>query len=139
MKRNKSSKKKKQVKKPDAIKTLQEDIQEEIDKIDNLPNEIDRLLEQYLPDKDILQTIKEGLTADKVISAMVVSGSGMKDAHSMTKDFVDVPDWSNRLKAADISLRVKDLYPKEKIEVDITGNFPERLAAAIERVKNAKK
>ena len=48
----------------------------------------------------LLNVLDEGLEANKVISAMVVSnnGKGMKQANSMTRDFIDVPDHATRHK-----------------------------------------
>lgn len=53
-----------------------------------------------LTDKAIVEHALEGLKADKVISCNIIAphGEGMKDANSMTKDFVDVPDWASRHK-----------------------------------------
>jgi predicted transcriptional regulator len=50
--------------------------------------------------KTLIDVAKEGLHANKVISCNVISsdGEGMKDANSMTKDFVDVPDHQSRHK-----------------------------------------
>ncbi len=50
--------------------------------------------------KTLIQVAKEGLAANKVISCNVIApdGEGMKDANSMTKDFVDVPDHQARHK-----------------------------------------
>jgi hypothetical protein len=48
----------------------------------------------------LIKVAEEGLRADKVISCNVIApnGEGMKDANSMTKDFVDVPDHQARHK-----------------------------------------
>jgi hypothetical protein len=48
----------------------------------------------------LIKVAEEGLKADKVISCNVIApnGEGMKDANSMTKDFVDVPDHQARHK-----------------------------------------
>jgi len=48
----------------------------------------------------LLEVLDDGLGANKVISAMVVNkkGDGMKQANSMTKDFIDVPDHGIRHK-----------------------------------------
>ena len=53
----------------------------------------------------IIDVVNDGAEANKVISAMVVNkkGDGMKEANSMTKDFVEVPDHPTRLKAAEIA------------------------------------
>jgi hypothetical protein len=86
--------------------------------------ERDVLINQLLPHQKILTTISDALEANKPISCNVIcqSADGMADAHSMTKDFVDVPDWANRLKAADMAARLKGMYPpeKKKIEEEVT-------------------
>jgi len=48
--------------------------------------------------KRLIEVAEEGLKANKVISCNVIAldGEGMKDANSMTKDFVDVPDHQSR-------------------------------------------
>ena len=48
----------------------------------------------------LIEVLKDGLEANKVISAQVINqaGDGMKQANSMTKDFIDVPDHSTRHK-----------------------------------------
>ncbi len=46
----------------------------------------------------LIKVAEEGLSANKVISCNVIAndGEGMKDANSMTKDFIDVPDHQSR-------------------------------------------
>jgi len=55
----------------------------------------------------IIDVVNDGTDANKVISAMVVNkkGDGMKQANSMTKDFIEVPDHPTRLKAAEIAAK----------------------------------
>lgn len=82
-----------------------------------------------LTDEKIAATVLSAMDANKVISATVIRGKpdsiadeqdGMADANSMSKDFIDVPDWQARLKASEISLKVKG-HLKEKAE--ITGDI----------------
>lgn len=79
------------------------------------------LLKEVIPDD--LQTSKylECLNATKCISAMVVApgGEGMKDANSMTKDFVEVPDYPTRLRANDSISKLKG-HLIERSEVGLT-------------------
>lgn len=100
---------------------MDESIQSEIEKE---LKEREALINQYIPNDKILTTIAEALDANKPISCNVIcqSADGMADAHSMTKDFVDVPDWANRLKAADMASRLKGMYPpeKKKVEEEVT-------------------
>ena len=89
----------------------------------------DALEKAGVTDEKIAQTIKNGLDADKVISANVIApgGEGMADAHGMTKDFVYVEDHPTRLKAADMGLRLKDHYPAKKIDVSVHERALEEL------------
>jgi hypothetical protein len=70
-----------------------------------------------LTDKAIVKHALEGLNANKVISCNVISsnGEGMKDANSMTKDFVDVPDWQSRHKYFDTILNLIGHLKKEPL------------------------
>lgn len=63
--------------------------------------------------------------ANKVISAMVVNqkGDGMKQANSMTKDFVEVPDWANREKALKYVDQLAGLHEEEKGAGDQYNQF----------------
>lgn len=59
----------------------------------------------------LLKTYKrvaEGLDATKTISANVIApdGEGMADAHSMTKDFIDVPDFKERRESSKLCLQL---------------------------------
>ena len=68
-----------------------------------------------LSDEAIVSTLASGLVAQKCISAI-------GEADGKSTDFVEVPDWSNRLKAADMALKVKGKYPSEKLDVKHTGS-----------------
>lgn len=90
--------------------SLGADLRREIEKIEEQ-------IERYLPYKSILSTIRDGLDATKVVSAVIIPTKGDQyDANSATHDFIDVPDWSNRLKAADMGARLRQMYPAERIE-----------------------
>jgi len=67
------------------------------------------LLDKAVPDELHTNTYKECIEATKVISANVIApnGQGMADAHSLTKDFIEVPDYQVRLKAADSIAKLK--------------------------------
>jgi len=71
-----------------------------------------------ISDDRLADVIKNGIDANKVISANVISenGEGMKDANSMTKDFVEVPDWQSRHRFVDTALKLKNSYPAEQVE-----------------------
>lgn len=64
----------------------------------------------------VYKKLAEGLDSTKVISCNVVApdGEGMRDAGSMTKDFVDVPDYATRHKYVETALRLhRDLTPDD--------------------------
>jgi phage terminase small subunit len=69
-----------------------------------------------LNDDQIAQNIKEATEATKVISATIIAGSP-KDANSQTNDFIEVPDWTNRIKANELALKLKDKFPKNEAGV----------------------
>lgn len=92
-------------------------------------NKLDQTIEKFLPTDKVLSTIAESLDANKTISCNVIhqSGEGMADANSMTKDFIDVPDWGNRLKAADMASRMKGMYPPEKKKIEAELDISHRM------------
>lgn len=80
------------------------------------------LMDEYLPDKDVLQAHKEGLKATKVISALVVG----KDADSKTSDFIDVPDHPTRLKAVELAYKVKSKFQPTTLVQNNFGSFAKK-------------
>lgn len=60
------------------------------------------LMKEYLPDDKLFIVIKEGLDANRVISAM----SG-KQASGATSDFIEVPDHAVRHKFVETALKMK--------------------------------
>lgn len=73
---------------------------------------------QGLTDELTINTIKDAHTANKVISA-VITGKEAKDAGGLTTDFVDVPDWSNRLKASELASKLKGHLMSDRIAVEV--------------------
>lgn len=68
------------------------------------------LLDQRgLNDAKLLNFLDAGLNATKVISCNVIAqnGEGMADAHSMTKDFVEVEDQQTRFKFLEMAFKLK--------------------------------
>ena len=67
------------------------------------------ILNEKIPDDFHSNVYREGMEANKVISANVIApnGEGMKGANSMTKDFIEVPDNPTRIKAADSVSKLK--------------------------------
>jgi len=67
------------------------------------------------------------------ISAMVVasSGEGMKDANSMTKDFIEVPDYFARHKFLETALELRGDYPDKKLDVNHTFETHEQAVARL--------
>jgi hypothetical protein len=85
---------------------------------------IDELLElKGLSDNKLLKVLEDGLNATKVISCNVMmkghsdeGGDKMKDADSMTKDFIDVDDYPTRHKYLETALKLKG-HMKDKVEL----------------------
>ena len=69
-----------------------------------------------LTTEKLAQTIIEGLSSNRVISA--IPGN---EANGGTTDFIEVPDYKTRHLYIDTSLKVRGDYPKEKVEVEHTG------------------
>lgn len=88
-------------------------------------------------EEKIARTIANALDANKVISANLIAkdGEGMADAHSMTKDFVEVEDHPTRLKASELAGKFRGDFI-ERVELGDPGEFAgltERLEAARSR------
>lgn len=84
---------------------------------------IQQLMEKKgLTDDYLLQGLLEGTKATKVISATVIAknGEGMKDADSMSKDFIDVDDFPTRHKYIETGLKLKG-HLRDKL--DISGDI----------------
>ena len=74
-----------------------------------------------ITDKSLTIKLQEGLNATKVISCNVIAndGEGMKDANSMTKDFVDVEDFNTRHKYLTTVLELKGLITRSGINLHV--------------------
>lgn len=84
-----------------------------------------------LTDDRLLDVLERGLDATKVISCNIIAidKEGMKDADSMTKDFVDVPDYATQHKFLDTGLKLKG-HLRDKMDVTITSDISDRLQNA---------
>ena len=98
------------------------------------------ILNEKVPDDFHSNVYREGMEANKVISANVIApnGEGMKDANSMTKDFIEVPDHPTRIKAADSVSKLKGLVvDKQQVGLDeksfelILSALPTEIADAV--------
>lgn len=89
----------------------------------------------------IAQTVLEAMDATKVISANIVINQGkkgataneqdgMKPADGMTKDFVDVPDYQARIKAAELAGKFRGDFV-EKSEVELKGAITIRIRSNV--------
>jgi len=68
-----------------------------------------------ITDREIAKTIKEGLQATKVISAV----STNKDADEKTMDFIDVPDWNARNKTLEMLLKMRGKFIDKSINLNM--------------------
>lgn len=83
------------------------------------------LMDKYLPDADILRVHKEALSANKILSAKIlVSGN------EQTDDFIEVPDHPTRLKAVELSYKVKKKIGDPNTLVQV--NNPEDMSVIFE-------
>ena len=80
----------------------------------------------------IAEKVAEGLDAHKVISANIIAnnGEGMKDAHSMTKDFVEVPDFMARHKHLETAIKLHDLFPNQRVDLTVDQRRPDTIPDA---------
>ena len=65
-------------------------------------------------DDFIAKTIRKGMKAKRTVS----SNNPSKDADNNTNDFIDVPDWTSRLKATELATKAKG-HLKDKINMDL--------------------
>jgi len=79
--------------------------------------------EMGITDVILNKKLGEGLDATKVISVVPIPpkktepGTGdLPDANSKNIEFVDVPDFNVRVRYLDMAYKLKDAYPKEKVE-----------------------
>ena len=79
------------------------------------------LLKTVCPDAFHAQTYRDCMQATKVISANIIAPEAA-DAHGTTKDFVDVPDYATRLKAADSVSKLKGYISEKVIFPDKNGD-----------------
>jgi phage terminase small subunit len=103
-----------------------------VKKVEELKPTIEELMEKMgITDERLLDTLNRGLDATKVISANVIArdGEGMADAHSMTKDFVDVEDFAVRHKYMETGLKLKGKLTEKR---EITGANGAPFAGVIE-------
>jgi len=95
------------------------------------------LEEQNITEFRLARKIDQGLDATKLISAIVVApdGEGMKEADSMTKDFIEVPDYFARHKYLETALTLRGDFLEKKVEATLTVETHEqRLARLREKI-----
>lgn len=85
------------------------------------------LEEQGMTDEKLADVAVKGLDAQKVISAVIIApkGEGMKDANSMTKDFIEVPDYDAQHKFLVTGLKLKG-HLRDKLNIDLTAETYEQ-------------
>lgn len=89
-------------------------------------------LDKIVPDERLAEKYGALLESKKCISALIVApgGDGMKDANSMTRDFVEVDDCPTQLKAADSIAKLKGFLIDKHIFPDESGK-PQAIGGAI--------
>jgi hypothetical protein len=91
----------------------------------------DEIMEELgMDDRYIMQKIKEGIEATKVVSVIPIkpkeaqeNNPELPDANSKNVEFIDVEDYPTRHKYIDMLLKLKNKYPAEKKDVNLTGNI----------------
>lgn len=93
---------------------------------DSLRFEVADLMEEMgLNDQKLMTVLNDGLQANKNISCNIIAlnKEGMKDADSVTKDFIEVEDHPTRHKYLETALKLKG-HLKDKLEVAGPGGEP---------------
>ena len=82
------------------------------------------MLNKTITDNRLIDKYDQLLDATKVISANVinVNGDGMAEANSMTKDFIEVPDYPTQLKSADSISKLKG-HMMDSNQTNVQINF----------------
>jgi hypothetical protein len=80
------------------------------------PRIIEEMNRMGMNDTFCLKYLKDGFEANKVISAVIMSKEAMKDADSMTKDFIEVPDFDCRHKYLTTALKLRGYLHDKKEE-----------------------
>lgn len=91
----------------------------------------DEIMEELgMDDSYIMRKIKEGIEATKVVSVIPIkpkeaqeNNPELPDANSKNVEFIDVEDYPTRHKYIDMLLKLKNKYPAEKKDVNLTGNI----------------
>lgn len=92
---------------------------------------IRQALEEALPDSLLDRVHREGLEANKIISANITYG----DADEKTNDFVEVPDHLTRAKFLDMAYKRKGRYaPEKQVNVVVDVKPTERVSELIARL-----
>lgn len=109
-------------------------VAKQAEKLAKVGETIQDLMEKRgLTDDRLLETLEEGLVATKVISAIVIKGKdgdpaderdGMKDAHSLTRDFVDVEDYPTRHRYMETGLKLKGYLMKQDLTLGNPDGSP---------------
>lgn len=86
-----------------------------------LPQIIELLESEGLSDKKLVEVLKGGLSANKVISATIIENTGADSespgaqASSKTQDFIEVPDWKTRHHYLKTALELKGYTNPEEM------------------------
>jgi phage terminase small subunit len=104
---------------------FQEALQERMDKHD-------------LTDDRLLRKLSAGIDAQKIISANVIikteNGDEMKEADSMTKDFIEVDDWGAQYRFWKEAANMRGLIPKDKLDITVRRGADDLSDEDLERI-----
>jgi DNA-binding CsgD family transcriptional regulator len=96
----------------------------------NTQKRLMELMDKVIPDEVIAAKYSELFNSKKVISAIVIAsnGEGMEDANSMTRDFIEVPDYSVQLRANNSIAKLKGhFHEKRDLNIDFSNLTDEQL------------
>jgi len=101
----------------------------------NSPNKIKKtkgwksLMRKYLPDRKLCKVVKQGLDANRIISAMNTG----KQASGATSDFIEVPDHAVRHKFVETALKMKGKLIEK---TDLTTNGKDLETVLVKFINN---
>jgi len=87
------------------------------------------LMRKYLPDRKLCKVVKQGLDANRIISAMNTG----KQASGATSDFIEVPDHAVRHKFVETALKMKGKLIEK---TDLTTNGKDLETVLVKFINN---
>lgn len=86
-----------------------------------------------LSDRKLVETLKAGLEANKVISAIIIHGK----AKEPINDFIEVPDHPTRHGFLNTALKLKNHFPDKKYQLEMSGKVTHSYELLLPKVLEA--